>query len=58
MMNFIDSTPPKGAFCGSKGRGPFRKNFVTPKELANRLIKKLIKEIGSLFKRKPSSFFG
>ena len=58
MMNFIDSTPPKGASGGKIERGPFTKNFVIPKELAQRLMKKLVKETVSLLVLSPSSFFG
>ena len=58
MMNFIDSTPPKGAFCGNKGRGPVTKNLVIPNELAKRLMKKLAKETVTLLVLSPPSSFG
>ena len=32
-----DSTPAKGASSGNIGRGPFRKNFVMPKDPVNKL---------------------
>ena len=58
MINFIDSTPPKGAFLGRIGRGPLTKNFVIPKELANMLRKKLVNETVILLVLSPLSFFG
>ena len=58
MTNFTDSTPPKGAFCGSIDRGPCTKNFVIPKELANMLRKKLVNVTVILLVLSPLSFFG
>ena len=40
-INLIDTRPSKRAFCGNKGSGPFKKNFVRPKELANELNMKV-----------------
>ena len=37
MKNLTDSTPANGAFCGSIGRGPFKKNFVIPNEAVKTL---------------------
>ena len=58
MINFIDSTPPKGAFLGRIGRGPLTKNFVIPKELAKMLMKKLAKETVIFLVLSPVSLFG
>ena len=57
-MNLSESIPAKGASLGSKGRGPVKKNFVMPKELAKRLIKKLDTDRGSVFKLLPKPSFG
>ena len=38
IRNFNDSTPAKGASTGNNGRGPFKKNFVIPKDPVNRLM--------------------
>ena len=37
IRNLNDSTPAKGASSGNIGRGPFRKNFVNPKDPVNKL---------------------
>ena len=36
-MNGMERMPFKGEFLGRNVTGPFRKNFVMPNELANRL---------------------
>ena len=36
--NLDDSNPAKGAFCGNIGRGPLRKNLVSPSDPVNKLI--------------------
>ena len=37
IRNLKDNTPDKGASSGNIGRGPFRKNFVIPKDPLNKL---------------------
>ena len=56
--NLSESSPAKGASLGSKVRGPVKKNFVMPKELAMRLIKKLDTDRGSVLKLLPKPSFG
>ena len=58
MMSFIESNPPKGAFCGSIGRGPFTKKIVIPKELAKKLMKKLVRVTVSFLVLSPSTPLG
>ena len=58
MKNLIDSTPPKAAFCGRTGRGPFAKNFVIPKEAVKRLMNKEYTDKGIVFADLPNVFLG
>ena len=37
FKNLNESNPAKGASFGNTGRGPFRKNFVIPKDPVNKL---------------------